>query len=551
MSSNEKSPSQSARKQKSAPGGVSRRRFIGGMGAGVGAIGAAAIGATGSALTAAPTVIYAAPATNFGRIFPDLPSFQPANDQVRNALRAVGAKGGIMDPNDAINIPNAAQQLIADPTLSVNNPDNPTHTAGTTFFGQFMDHDMTFDSTSVLGVPTDPAATQNGRRPIFDLDSVYLGGPSGSPQLYDRNDQAKLLIETVAPGSNIEDLPRAPNGMAIIGDPRNDENLMVAGIHAAVIRFHNNMVDQVRTERGIAPNANFQAVFPEAQRRTLLHYQYLILNEFLPLFIGQPMVDNILTAGPRFYNPPRDSAFMPVEFQGASYRFGHSMVRPSYRANLTGQPAGQPNAPQFFGLIFDPNLNDTPGDRDDLLGGFRAPRRFIGWTTFFNFPAFAGDLRRNKQIDTHISSPLFDLPLPAIATGDQPTALPQRNLLRQLTWSIPSGQAIAQRMGETPLSAAELADIGDVGRANGVSDLDQSTPLWFYGLREAQLRAGGLTLGPVAGRIVGEVIIGLLQSDPNSIFGPSNKGFVPTVPTIGPQFRMIDFLTFAGVGVQR
>jgi hypothetical protein len=35
----------------------------------------------------------------------------------------------------------------------VNNPNNPTHTAGTTFFGQFLDHDITFDASSPLGVP--------------------------------------------------------------------------------------------------------------------------------------------------------------------------------------------------------------------------------------------------------------------------------------------------------------------------------------------------------------------------------------------------------------
>ncbi|MBO0882876.1 MAG: hypothetical protein J2P17_21580, partial [Mycobacterium sp.] len=352
---------QSAQNHEPGSGGVSRRRFLGGVGAGVGgAIGAAAVGTSG-AILAAPHVIYAAPATNFGRIFPDLPPFQPANDQVRAAMRAVGAPGGIMDAKDALDAPNAPVALIADPALRVNNPDNDTHTAGTTFFGQFMDHDMTFDTTSVLGVPTDPAATRNNRVPVFDLDSVYLGGPTGSPHLYNPQDRAKLLIETAAPGSPIEDLPRQPNGTAIIGDPRNDENLMIAGIHAAVIRFHNNMVDKIRAEKG-DNQANFNATFPGAKQQTLLHYQWLILNEFLPLFIGQPLVDNIRSAGPKFYNPPRDSAFMPVEFQGAAYRFGHSMVRPSYRANLTGQPAGKPNAPQFFGLIFDPNLGDTPGD---------------------------------------------------------------------------------------------------------------------------------------------------------------------------------------------
>ncbi len=524
---------------------LTRRGFLGRVGAGAGAV---AIGPAAGTLLR-PQEAYGAPAINFGRMFPNLPSFQPANDTVRRALNAVGAPRGILDARDQTTVPNAPVELIVNPALNVNNPNNDSHTAGTTFMGQFMDHDMTFDTTSRLGVVTDPATSPNSRTPTFDLDSVYLAGPTASPHLYDSHDRAKLRIETVAPGSSIEDLPRGSDGTAIIGDPRNDENLMIAGLHAAVIKFHNRMVDKVRAERLVPNPSDGNAVFIAARNQTRWHYQFLILNEFLPLFVGQPMVDTILSQGRRFYRPPFNGAFMPVEFQGAAFRFGHSMVRPSYRANFTGQPAGKPNAPQFFGLIFDPALGDTRGDRDDLLGGARSPRRFIGWTTFFRFPGFDGDVRPNKRIDTKISTAMFDLPLPAIAGGDQPTVLPQRNLLRHLTWSIPSGQRIAQAMGIQPLDKSELTDIGDVGRADGVSNLDTSTPLWFYIFREAEHRAGSMTLGPVGGRIVGEVIIGLLQTDPGSYVNQS--GWRPIVPAASGQFRMIDFLTFAGVGGRR
>ena len=138
--------------------------------------------------------------------------------------------------------------LITDPALRVNNPDNTTHTAGTTFFGQFVDHDTTFDLNSRLGVPTRPEDSPNSRTPALDLDSVYGGGPVRSPELYGRRNSReplagiKFIVEN---GGLFEDLPRTPSGTAILGDPRNDENVILAGLHAAFLLFHNNAVDYV------------------------------------------------------------------------------------------------------------------------------------------------------------------------------------------------------------------------------------------------------------------------------------------------------------------
>jgi hypothetical protein len=106
-----------------------------------------------------------------------------------------------------------------------------------TFFGQFLDHDMTFDQTSRLGFPANVIQSPNARTPFFDLDSVYADGPSGTPQLYDPADPIKFRIES---GGQFEDLPRDPaNNAAIIGDPRNDENMMISGLDAAFLLFHN------------------------------------------------------------------------------------------------------------------------------------------------------------------------------------------------------------------------------------------------------------------------------------------------------------------------
>jgi hypothetical protein len=336
----------------------------------------------------------------------------------------------------------------------------------------------------------------------------------------------KLTLES---GGVFEDLPRRTDGAAIVADPRNDENLMIAGLHCAFLRFHNRAVDHVR-DGGVSEAAD---VFAAARRLTTWHYQWLILHEFLPQIAGQRMVDDVLRHGRRFYMPAAGEAFMPVEFQTGTYRMGHSMVRPSYRANLAGD-----NGRPFFGFVFDPSQEGKP-DPDDMRGGARAPRRFIGWQTFFDFGD--GQVKPNKRIDTKLSTPLFNLPLGAIASHDPPTALPQRNLLRHLTWQLPSGQSVARELRTPTLATDDLEELAALGVG-----FERSTPLWYYVLKEAEVVADGLHLGPVGGRIVTEVFVGLLESDPAAYLAVQ-PGWQPTLPAKSGTFRMTDFLTFAGV----
>lgn len=510
--------------------GITRRRFLGTLGAGAVAVGAHGALGLESAHAAPPGV---AP-DRFGRMF-ELPPFaDPADPSLRDKLMALGARHGPLDAEDHLEV--GPIRLITDPSFNGDtpptppNPNNFTHTAGVTFMGQFTDHDMTFDVTSRLGVVREPTSSQNARTPRFDLDSVYGGGPTANPTLY-QPDGLRFRVDTAAGG--FEDLPRASDGSALIADPRNDENMMIAGLHAAVLLFHNRAVD-VAVEQGFTDPTE---ICERARQLTTWHYQWMVLHEFLPLFVGQDRVDRAMVRR-RNYRPS-GSAFIPVEFQGAVYRFGHSMVRPSYRANLAGDAGGP-----FFGMIFDPAFNDVP-DPDDLRGGHRSARRFIGWQTFFRFPGFEGDVRPNKRIDTNLSTPLFDLTPGTIVGLEQiPNVLPERTLLRHITWLLPSGQAIAREMGVPELSRADLSELRDIDRR-----FDRSTPLFYYVLKESELMEDGERLGDVGGAIVAEVIVGLLQLDPSSFL--SAPGWTPELPTIGDsvtgEFHMVDFLAFAGV----
>ena len=459
----------------------------------------------------------------FGRLFGALPPFAADTQLIRDALAELGAKGGPMDAQDSGGDPPSA--------------DNPTMTAGFTYFGQFLDHDMTFDPTSSLARRRDPESIRNFRIPALDLDNVYGGGPVASPHLYDQNvdgGRTTMLIETI-PGSEARaidrkprrDLPRNSQMTALAGDPRDDENLIVSQLHLAWLCFHNVVVADVKAQLGAGLTAD--EIFAEAQRVVRWHYQWLVLNEFLPKTVGRETADDVLANGRKHFHW-RNDPYIPVEFSVAAYRFGHSQVRSSYRANF-GTSTVNP-AKQFIAPIFRPEDED-PKDPDDLRGGKRAPRRFIDWQTFFDF----GDARSRKtrKIDTKLSSLLFDIL--GQAEGE-PTSLATRDLLRGLTMELPSGQSVAGAMALPVLEPSDLAELKDL-------QLEGRAPLWFYVLREAEVMAKGEHLGPVGGRIVAEVIHGLIEGDGQSYLR-QDPAWRPTYGQDG-SFTVVDLLKVAGV----
>lgn len=483
---------------------------------------------------------------------------------------------------------------------SSENP-NPRLTSGFTFVGQFVDHDITFDTTTLDEQQSDPYATTNFRDPRYDLDSIYGRGPTLDPQFYDSADRDKFLIVKrpydkikglvltepdkeyqLAVPDTVYDVPRDANGKAMIADRRNDQTLVILQLHVAMQMFHNKLVDHMRAIR--VPRA---AVFESARRLARWHYQWVVTHDFLPAIVGQAMTDSVykevLTGVPiiniKHYKPmnPLGRPFIPVEFSVAAYRFGHSITRPRYTVQDVITTAGLKavsSVPLFEAQPTDNNLN---GSRP------LPPRMKIQWSKFFNAVGKPPTARPVRQFDASLATPLFTLPSTALPDSNPMSLLSSRNLLRGKKMGLPSGQQVARLMGLTPLSNEQLwqnhridvdipiptsgpgANVVKVLREFDVENqsLKQlfadpgwngEAPLWFYILKEAELVGDGTptgkgrTLGPVGGRIVAEVLVGLLRHDKNSYLYLNAvwKPAPPIAPARG-QFTMADLLKFAGV----
>ncbi|TMK97485.1 MAG: peroxidase, partial [Actinobacteria bacterium] len=277
--------------------------------------------------------------------------------------------------------------------------DNPRIPAGYTYLGQFIDHDITFDPMSELQKRNDPDALVDFRTPRFDLDSLYGSGPSDDPFLYESNRPGTrgvaLLVGVNPQDEDVEphDLPRNQQGRALIGDPRNDENIMVSQLHLLFIRFHNKVVDKVRAER---PQLKGRALLDACQSIVRWHYQWIVVHDFLERVTGAETAGGVLN-GERQYFTWENAPFMPVEFSAAAYRFGHSMIRPHYDLNGANK-----RIPIFAEA-------DDPGPFDQL-GGFR--RLPFGWTLDWSlfFKIGRGEPQLSRKIDTKLSPPLFKLP---------------------------------------------------------------------------------------------------------------------------------------------
>lgn len=408
----------------------------------------------------------------YGRLFPEL----PALDCDERQLLALGKAGADID-------------------VTTENPetDNPRIAAGYTMFGHMIAHDLTADR-SMLQHHASLRNIHNFRTPRLDYESLYGAGPAGAPYMYDSNDPDKFLLGADELGAP-NDVPRNRQGKAIIGDPRNDVHGILSQLHLTMLKFHNAIVDHVRSEGAAASDT-----FSQAQRNLRWHLQWITLYEFLPLTVGERLMQDLLSSGPRFYHPSTDHPFIPVEFADAAFRFGHSQVRLSYKLNDAVTEPIFPN----------------------LAGGRPVPKsRVVDWRYFLLIDASVAP-QRTKRITPHMAHTLIDLPEAIVGPAPQQEyhSLACRDLLRAQALGLPSGEEIARHIGAEPLSA------DDIG-------LDQygwkrETPLWYYILKEAEVQHRGEQLGDVGGRIVAETLVGIIDADPTS-FRSVDRLWTPTL----------------------
>jgi hypothetical protein len=491
---------------------------------------------------------------------------------------------------------------------------NSTIPAVYTYWGQFIDHDMTAntDRGSVISdvtkspiEPTDPAVVaaplKNLRRPTFDLDSVYGNGPGLDDDYYRPDpgpadegfyDGIRFRLGENATGAGIpgvrippeddlsRDLPRIgtlldagviteddlPDSLKndpgnrtrpMIGDLRNDENLIIAQFHVAFLRFHNevaNAIESAPQDFGLYADASDAERFDMARRLTRYHYQWLVIHDYLKTVTMPGIVDKVLIGGNQHYEPlPSGELFAPIEYSVAAFRFGHSMVRGAYDHNRNFGRAEPPGAPTVaavarFADLFRFTGNGHAIDPADITKSVRDPFRgvptlpfnwIIQWERMTN-KLDPNEAHKARSIDTRLVDPIHNMVNEGTDGAIQDDAgkpirqllrsLAQRNLLRGYGLSVPTGQALAAAMQVPALTAAELQQGNSAAVNQALTDggFIEHTPLWYYVLKEAEVRANGNSLGELGSRIVVETQVGIMRNDPNSYLNDSAGEWNPS-----------------------
>lgn len=411
--------------------------------------------------------------------------------------------------------------------------------AGYTYLGQFIAHDVTKTTNGQVmatGLPNTDII-ENGTTPTLDLSCMYTEGSLSVQQAPDITTGKLLLdkIENCPVGvDQFADLPRDADKKALIPDERNDAVLMVSQLHVQFIKLHNHFVDKIKEKDASKPP---ERCFKEAKLQTIQIYQTVIVHDFLktllPDSIWQLYFGEVVDADiSKFRNNP---VFfldrIPLVFKAAAFRFGHSLVRESYRINDNS------GTDMDLGELFRLTGKHKLAGQDKLNYS-----QVVNWYRFF-FSESQGK-QRAKAISIAVDVDLPDEKWPA-------KRLSTRALFRGQSFGLPSGQVarnaviqnanipvkIQNRLKKVlkKLSAKELnpkvkftregAFLETVDSTESSRILDrvpsnntilQNTPLWYYLLCECQSmkqekkkkKLGGLT-----SFIVAETFYNLLQQN--------------------------------------
>lgn len=380
--------------------------------------------------------------------------------------------------------------------------------AGYTYFGQFMDHDITRDDTFLEDAgKTPPEQTPNLTGPWLDLNQLYGDGPGSvrSSKLYE-DDGMSFRLGGRGPVGEQFDVPLdCKTNKPLLADDRDNENAIIRQVHAIFLKLHNVAVGEL--DAGSASER-----FEAARQRVRWQYQWLIRHDFLREICDPEAYKAVIDAGDLTIDWGEKFS-IPVEFSQAAFRFGHSMVREEYRLNA--------NPPVSLARLF----KETQKPRNlpaDLA---------VDWARFIDTDTLS---ETAMAIDTTLVPSLFCLPVKHFhhfisdTPADQPPELPVRTLRRGAATGLPTGEEVSCAFGRTQLREKKdfsttvnpwilLDEIGLRGR----------TPLWYYTVLEAEQQEDGRRLGYVASRIVVEVMEASLRADPDSYLNNTPKGWTP------------------------
>lgn len=431
--------------------------------------------------------------------------------------------------------------------------------AGMTYVAQFLSHEL-------VGRP--PLLR---RTPALDLQSLY--DDQGPARAAIREDGRMELGATTAAGgrpAGPDDLPRAwwssrplhPR----IGDFRNDENLLLAQFHAALLKLHNHFV-------GVYGSGDGATDFRIARSALVRALGWAVLEDLLPALVPGPVHDHVVAGGHALLLDPADPR-IPAEFSHALGRFGHSMVRSTYRIGPPAHPA----------QITDRDLLRLTGAQG-MEGSPSLPAdRVVFWPNLFDFGAYASrwnpPVRRQGafRIDLHFAPALRDLPPPAAPPADGRPFVADivlRNLAAGDRAALPDGQAMARRVRGSPGLPGDIASLfrgtDDPGPPEGrdlpnkeavlaelgQADLASSTPPWLYMLLESWFLQDGERLGPLAGSVCAEVIARAVRKGLQAAAGAPGPGdaalrqdlrALRDAPGKDPAIRFADLLAHTFLG---
>jgi len=461
--------------------------------------------------TPLPTPHGASPQNFFNRCFANLPPFLPSDADLSLLANTM------LDPN--ARAPTQGSKV----------------SAGMTYFGQFIDHDLTLDQASQLGTTADLNTLPNARTSFFDLDNVY--------GVTNQFLNALGLFDIAKNSNGDDDLPRDATGVAIIADPRDNENQIIGELQLAFFKFHNRVFNDVTIAN---PNFTLQQKIDTSKQIVTNHYQWLVVNDFLASITGKFFSRLFDVNGVPVISPEIQAMYpnMAIEFSGALYRMGHSMVRDAYYVNK--------NFDVF--PIFSPTLPAPLITNPDLRGFQPLPANFtIDWSMFFPMP-FSKGFQVAERFDTFMNETLFNLPISVANTA----SLAERNLLRGKTYGLPTGQDLARAFG-LPANEILTRTSGNMIiqtqnfpliTANDLNHLEtvfgDSTPLFYYGLKDNHVNGNGEHLGSLSSKVIGETILSLMKNNPNSYL---NNGFRPVAGQFGcvssGVYTFAEFFTYA------